>query len=97
METNNNTEEQKENLRKMNYPPEQDIFEQEESIPLDGEGNPIIKGNAESNILGSDLDVPGSMADDKMENIGSEDEENNFYSISDNSDNHEESNPDLIN
>ncbi|HTK83169.1 MAG TPA: hypothetical protein VL633_12850 [Bacteroidota bacterium] len=30
---------------------------------------------------GSDLDVPGSELDDEQENIGSEDEENNFYSI----------------
>ena len=31
--------------------------------------------------LGSDLDVPGSELDDNMESIGSEDEENNYYSI----------------
>ena len=30
---------------------------------------------------GSDLDVPGSMADDKDEAIGEEDEENNYYSL----------------
>jgi hypothetical protein len=30
---------------------------------------------------GSDLDVPGSELDDAMEDIGSEDEENNYYSI----------------
>ncbi len=30
---------------------------------------------------GSDLDVPGSELDDKMEEIGSEDEENNYYSL----------------
>jgi hypothetical protein len=29
---------------------------------------------------GDDLDVPGSEADDDMEDIGSEDEENNYYS-----------------
>jgi hypothetical protein len=28
-----------------------------------------------------DLDVPGSELDDEMENIGSEDEENNYYSL----------------
>lgn len=33
---------------------------------------------------GSDLDVPGSELDDDQENIGSEDEENNLYSGSDN-------------
>jgi hypothetical protein len=30
---------------------------------------------------GSDLDVPGSELDDENENIGSEDEENNYYSL----------------
>lgn len=32
-------------------------------------------------VTGSDLDVPGSELDDQQENIGSEDEENNYYSI----------------
>lgn len=30
---------------------------------------------------GSDLDVPGGELDDKQENVGSEDEENNYYSL----------------
>jgi hypothetical protein len=30
---------------------------------------------------GSDLDVPGSELDDEQENIGNEDEENNYYSL----------------
>jgi hypothetical protein len=30
---------------------------------------------------GDDLDIPGSELDDDMENIGSEDEENNYYSL----------------
>ena len=30
---------------------------------------------------GSDLDVPGSELDDAQENIGNEDEENNYYSL----------------
>jgi hypothetical protein len=29
---------------------------------------------------GADLDVPGSELDDQQENVGSEDEENNYYS-----------------
>lgn len=32
-------------------------------------------------VSGSDLDVPGSELDDKQENVGSEDEENNYYSL----------------
>ena len=35
---------------------------------------------------GNDLDIPGAELDDEQENIGSEDEENNGYSIG--SDNH---------
>jgi len=30
---------------------------------------------------GDDLDIPGSELDDDQENIGSEDEENNYYSL----------------
>lgn len=35
----------------------------------------------DEDISGSDLDVPGSELDDAQENTGSEDEENNYYSI----------------
>ena len=35
----------------------------------------------EEDKSGSDLDVPGSELDDDNENIGSEDEENNYYSL----------------
>ncbi len=38
---------------------------------------------AGGNELGSELDVPGSELDDAQEKIGSEDEENNFYSLPD--------------
>ena len=38
---------------------------------------------------GSDLDIPGSELDDEMEAIGSEDEENNYYSLG--GEEHEES------
>jgi hypothetical protein len=41
--------------------------------------------NYENNFVedqsGSDLDVPGSELDDEQEKIGSEDEENNYYSL----------------
>jgi hypothetical protein len=37
--------------------------------------------NFKQDHSGSDLDVPGSELDDEQENIGSEDEENNAYSI----------------
>lgn len=32
-------------------------------------------------VAGNDLDVPGSELDDEMEKAGSEDEENNYYSL----------------
>jgi len=32
-------------------------------------------------VSGADLDVPGAELDDAQEQIGSEDEENNYYSI----------------
>jgi hypothetical protein len=35
----------------------------------------------QEDVSGSDLDVPGSELDDEQENIGSEDEENNYYSL----------------
>jgi len=46
----------------------------------------IIKNNANDindDEYGSDLDVPGAELDDDMEIIGSEDEENNYYSLGD--------------
>ena len=35
----------------------------------------------DDDVPGSDLDIPGSELDDNMEFIGSEDEENNYYSL----------------
>jgi len=32
-------------------------------------------------VSGSDLDIPGSELDDKLENTGTEDEENSYYSL----------------
>ena len=44
-----------------------------------------VKGWSEKNFdedpTGDDLDIPGTELDDKMEEIGSEDEENNYYSL----------------
>lgn len=42
--------------------------------------------NEDSDGTGEDLDVPGSELDDADEAIGAEDEENNYYSESDNKD-----------
>ena len=78
MTPQDNTNEQNENLKEMNYSPENDIFNQEEHISLDGNGNPTLNEKTGPERLGDNLDVPGSSADDSMEAIGSEDEENNF-------------------
>lgn len=39
-------------------------------------------------VSGGDLDIPGAELDDAQENVGSEDEENNYYSLG--GDNHDE-------
>jgi hypothetical protein len=47
---------------------------------VDDDGTPL---NEKTNFSGSDLDVPGSEQDDANEKKGTEDEENNPYSLSD--------------
>ena len=60
--------------KKFPLPPEydakDDIYAHEKKIPVKGEG----PGN-------TDLDVPGAELDDAAEKTGSEDEENNYYSL----------------
>jgi len=77
------------------YPANEDIYSKyEEEKDIDPEDISKIKALNENDkdessrgkglnddISGRDLDIPGSELDDKMEEIGSEDEENNFYSI----------------
>src|SRR5512133_272959 len=77
------------------YPPNEDIYgkcQKDRTInPEDPSG---LKATAEKyrsgtknekdfddDVTGSDLDVPGSELDDELEAIGSEDEENNYYSL----------------
>ena len=63
------------------YPPSQDIynkFEKEENInPEDISKRKEIDDDEAIR----DLDIPGSELDDEQEDIGSEDEENNYYSL----------------
>jgi hypothetical protein len=40
-----------------------------------------IEKESNDDASGSNLDIPGSELDDEQENIGNEDEENNYYSI----------------
>lgn len=49
---------------------------------IDDDGTPLHELSSLSHSTdGSTLDIPGSEDDDIQENIGSEDEENNYYSL----------------
>lgn len=41
----------------------------------------MIENEFKDDMSGYDLDVPGSELDDQQESVGSEDEENNYYSL----------------
>ena len=47
----------------------------------DDKALPDVGENLMSDAFGRDLDIPGSELDDRLEEIGSEDEENNYYSL----------------
>ena len=87
------------NLEQLKYPASEDIYNQEEkqkNIDPDnitngktidqkeGEWNENSFNIDKEDKIGDNLDVPGSELDDTQEEIGSEDEENNYYSESDN-------------
>jgi len=87
------------------YPASEDIYKQsKEEINTDPEDisktkrmkilkYKLNKLNYAEGMSGEDLDVPGAELDNVMEEIGSEDEENNFYSVGgDNHNNLEEDN-----
>jgi hypothetical protein len=74
------------------YSPQDDIYLKDKEEDLNPEDLSEIKvsitdtGEPEEldfseGLSVSDLDVPGSELDDELEEIGSEDEENNYYSI----------------
>ena len=74
------------------YPAGDDIYNKGKKLGLDPEDlsknkRPRVKPgkNNKKNLnevaLGVDLDVPGAELDDEQENVGSEDEENNYYSL----------------
>ena len=75
------------------YPAEEDIYQQfteeadinpentlKNKIPIDVEDQTAEK-SFDNIMSGGDLDVPGSELDDQQESVGSEDEENNYYSL----------------
>ena len=76
------------------YPTTGDIYSKlKEETEVDPENPSKIKSNSEDpdeklnekdfkdDVSGGDLDIPGSELDDEQEQIGSEDEENNGYSL----------------
>ncbi len=77
------------------YPASEDIYNKSEEVdsinpenisPIREPGeNDAAEANNEKDfdddVSGGDLDIPGSELDDDQENIGSEDEENNYYSL----------------
>jgi hypothetical protein len=71
------------------YSSNDDIYSKGEKVTLDDQGEGVeaaksakgAKGAAKKTSAGEDLDVPGSELDDADEQIGEEDEENNYYSL----------------
>ena len=98
MSTEDQDKELEKNLEELDYNPKEDIFNKEEAIPMDGDGNPITNPNNVVDEMPYGLDIPGSEDDDNFEQITSQipDEENEYYSLSDNEDDHEETNEVLI-
>ena len=67
---------------------------QAELDKTDAEGDLLNEGSLATSVSGADLDMAGTDADDPMEAIGEEDEENNAYSLgSDSKDNVTEGTP----
>jgi hypothetical protein len=63
------------------YKKEDDIYNKEKEEPLEEE-QPVKRiVNKSDKDLGEDLDIPGTELDDADEEIGEEDEENNYYSL----------------
>lgn len=77
------------------YPPSEDIYNQfhkesdinpnditKKKIPIEiNNRSKLNEKDFEDDMSGGDLDIPGSELDDTQEILGSEDEENNHYSI----------------
>lgn len=90
------------------YPASEDIYSKgikEDNIdpeninklkePNDKIRNKWNESDYDHQVAGGDLDIPGSEYDDEEEDIGMEDEENNYYSLG--GDNHsDETNTDLV-
>lgn len=105
--SSNKTKEGKDKMQGSLYPPSEDIYNQlhkesdinpddisKKKIPVEINNRTKLNEKVfEEDMSGGDLDIPGSELDDAQENLGSEDEENNHYSIGgDNHNNLEENN-----
>lgn len=82
-----NLKEQNQKLEQMNYNSSEDIYNQDDKLSLDIDGN-VENPNVETDDMEMNLDVPGSELDNSEEKIGSEDEENNYWSLG--GENHED-------
>lgn len=86
------------------YPPEEDIYvqyqEESEINPEETDKDKVFNTRDDASdadnqeLSGKDLDIPGAELDDDMERIGSEDEENNYYSLGDDRRENQEENTD---
>ena len=71
------------------YPESEDVYQAAELVPLVEKGETLPRNeerdpdawNETADFTGDDLDVPGAELDDYDEEIGREDEENNYYSL----------------
>ena len=84
----------------LQYSPEEDIYNQSKKVQnINPDDNSVLTNNNETegvmnekvfeeDMSGGDLDIPGAELDDRNEEIGEEDEENNYYSIG--GDNHDD-------
>lgn len=72
------------------YPADEDIFNREKKELFIEDGNDVNPNGDETEVPlpGEDLDIPGAELDDVDEDIGAEDEENNYYSLG--GDNHKD-------
>jgi hypothetical protein len=79
-----------EDLKPVNLPPKpgdpdyvasDDIYARQKKEPLDPEDLAREEQMKNDPSLDDDLDIPGAELDDQDEQIGEEDEENNYYSL----------------
>lgn len=81
-------------IAQLNYPPSEDVFNQnlvagdidpetisKQKALIEKRNSGWNEMNFNEDVSGLDLDISGAELDDDMEKIGSEDEENNGYSI----------------